>query len=68
MLEEFFGDDQEWVNKISEAIRTDAGSSNSIYGRKIGGVYNQFGGEDGRIRSIPPPLMKIPSTCHNPQT
>ena len=24
MLEEFFGDDQEWVNKISEAIRTDA--------------------------------------------
>ncbi|XP_047954385.1 double-stranded RNA-binding protein 3 [Salvia hispanica] len=67
MLEEFFGDDQEWVNKISEAIRADAGSSKSIYGGKIGGVYSQFGGEDGRIRSIPPPLMKIPSTCHNPQ-
>ncbi|KAG6400665.1 hypothetical protein SASPL_137506 [Salvia splendens] len=67
MLEEFFRDDQEWVNKISEAIKRDPGSSNSIYGGKIGGVYSQFGGEDGRIRSIPPPLMKIPSTCHNPQ-
>ncbi|KAG6419214.1 hypothetical protein SASPL_121430 [Salvia splendens] len=66
-LEEFLRDDQDWINKISEAIRTDAGSSNSIYGGKIGGVYSQFGREDGRIRSIPPPLMKIPSTCHNPQ-
>ncbi|KAL1539910.1 Double-stranded RNA-binding protein 2-like [Salvia divinorum] len=74
MLDEFLKDDQEWVSKISEAIKKDPSSSSSIYGGKTGGVYSQFGAEDERIRairnildfSIPPPLMKIPTTCHNP--